>query len=73
MNWLWILTGLSLVGVVLNIKKKRICFAIWAGTNTTWAIVDFRAGLIAQGVLFTIYTGLAIWGLVVWGKVDKIG
>ena len=46
---LWMLTLLSLVGVVLNIKKKRICFIIWAITNLSWAIVDFKANLPAQG------------------------
>jgi len=49
------LTLLSLVGVVLNIKKKRICFIIWAITNLSWAIVDFKANLPAQGVLFLVY------------------
>ena len=70
MNWLWLLTGLSLVGVILNIKKAKACFIIWAGTNLAWAIVDFKAGLTAQGTLFVVYFGLAIWGFVAW-RVDK--
>lgn len=44
----WGLTVLSLVGVVLNIYKKQVCFYIWAGTNATWAIVDYHAGLFSQ-------------------------
>ncbi len=68
MIWLWLLIGLSLVGVILNIKKVRVCFIIWTGTNLAWAIVDFKIGLIAQGVLFVIYAGLAIWGFIAWRK-----
>ena len=68
MTWLWILTGLSLIGVVLNIKKLKVCFLVWAVTNITWAIVDFKAGLVAQGVLFVIYTGLAVYGFLAWRR-----
>lgn len=70
MSWFtlmtWILTAGAITGVVLNIKKKRICFYIWAVTNASWAIVDFIMGIPAQGVLFTVYFGLAIWGIIAW-------
>jgi nicotinamide riboside transporter PnuC len=68
---MWILTALSLAGVILNIKKKKSCFIIWAFTNFSWAIVDFRAGLHAQSALFTIYFCLAVWGLIEWGRKTK--
>jgi len=66
-----IVTCLSIAGVVLNIKKKRVCFWVWAFTNGTWAIVDFYRGIPAQGALFTVYFGLAIWGLLEWKKGDE--
>jgi nicotinamide riboside transporter PnuC len=67
MEWsTWWLTALSLIGVVLNIKKQRLCFAIWTFTNAAWAVVDFFAGLPAQGTLFSIYCVLAIWGFFSW-------
>jgi len=62
----WLLTILSLFGVVLNIHHNRKCFYIWAFTNASWAVVDFSAGLHAQGVLFVIYTILALWGIIKW-------
>jgi membrane protein implicated in regulation of membrane protease activity len=68
---LWLLTVLSLIGVVLNIKKKKVCFVIWGITNLAWAIIDFRADIPAQGVLFLIYFCLAIWGLVEW-RTEKL-
>lgn len=70
MIWFHILTGIltvgAITGVILNIKKKRICFFIWAVTNGAWAIVDFAKGIPAQGLLFTVYFGLAIWGIYEW-------
>ena len=68
MNWTWVLTIASIVGVVLNIKKHRLCFLIWAITNFMWAIVDYQAGLYAQSALFGIYFLLALYGLWEWRK-----
>ena len=68
--WMWLLAGFSFVGVLLNIKRKRVCFVIWIFTNASWMVVDWQAGLIAQSVVFMAYTGLAVWGLWEWrGKV----
>ena len=66
MDWTWILTGLSLVGVVLNIHHHRSGFAVWMVTNATWSVVDFQAGLASQGWLFAIYFVLAVWGWFKW-------
>lgn len=63
---MWLLTGLSLVGVVLNIKRKKSCFIIWSFTNAAWALIDLYVGLYAQAALFAIYFVLAIWGFMVW-------
>lgn len=68
-----ILTAFALLGVVLNIKKKRCCFWIWLVTNASWAVIDFYKGIPAQGVLFTIYTGLAVYGLIEWKEKDSGG
>ena len=70
MDWIsvasWPLTGASLLGVVLNIQKKRSCFFIWAGTNLSWTIVDLLRGIPAQALLFFIYFLLALWGVFKW-------
>lgn len=64
----WIITFLSLIGVILNIKKKKICFLIWMVTNASWCIYDFSIEAHAQSFLFLIYTALAIWGFIAWRK-----
>lgn len=65
---MWMLTAASLAGVVLNIKKNKACFAIWAVTNAAWAVIDYMAGLTAQAALFAVYFCLAVWGLVEWRR-----
>lgn len=64
----WVLTVLAIIGVILNIQKKRACFFIWAFTNASWAIVDFLKGIPAQGALFSIYFGFALWGIYKWRR-----
>ena len=62
----WLLTALSLVGVVLNIKHHRSCFYIWAVTNACWAGVDWYKGVYAQATLFAVYFVLALYGMWEW-------
>ena len=64
----WIVAAFSLLGVVLNIKKNRLCFAIWACTNFAWMVIDIHEGIYAQGMLFGVYFVLALWGLYEWRK-----
>lgn len=62
----WILTVLSIIGVILNIKKHHRCFYIWAFTNASWAVVDAIQGIYAQTALFAVYFGLSIWRIWEW-------
>ena len=64
----WAITAASIVGTVANIYKKQWCFIIWLFTNAAWMIVDFVSGMYAQSALFAVYTGLAVWGLIQWGR-----
>jgi nicotinamide riboside transporter PnuC len=63
-----ILTIASLIGVVLNIKRRRECFIVWACTNFNWALIDYHQGIYAQSVLFFIYFLLSLYGLWEWRK-----
>lgn len=64
----WPLVALSIVGVVLNIRRRKECFIVWAFTNATWAAVDFGYGLYSQATLQLVYFGLALYGLREWMK-----
>jgi nicotinamide mononucleotide transporter len=69
----WIITILAIVGVVLNIKKRVEGFYLWVGSNLAWVVIDYNAGLYAQAVLFMVYTGLSVWGIIEWRKKDISG
>ena len=64
----WAITVASLIGTVLNIKKNKACFMIWAITNAFWAVYDFNIGAYAQAALFATYFCLALWGLWEWHR-----
>jgi len=63
---MWIITVLSIIGVVLNIRKRKECFYLWTFTNAAWAIYDLSMGAYAQAALFAVYFILAIWGIFEW-------
>lgn len=74
----WILTAASLIGYAANLKKQRVCFLIWIGTNSGWAWISIAVarGWIAPMQQFprfwldAIYILLSIWGYWKWGQ-DK--
>jgi hypothetical protein len=62
----WTTALASLVGVVLNIHRRKSCFAIWACTNSSWVAIDLYHGVWAQAALQTVYVGLSFYGLWQW-------
>ena len=62
----WPVTALSIIGVVLNIKRSRWGFAVWTVTNSFWMVYDYQIGAYAQSALFAVYLMLALWGLWEW-------
>lgn len=64
----WTTAIASLIGVILNIKKNRYCFYIWAVTNAAWTVIDLHAGIYAQSTLFFVYFCLAIYGIYEWRR-----
>ncbi len=65
---MWFLTALSIIGVILNIRRDRRGFLFWIVTNLGWAAVDLMHGLYAQAALFIVYFFLALWGWIRWKK-----
>ena len=64
----WLMAVLSLLGVVLNIHGYRVCFVLWAITNATWAVADYRHGLPQQAALQAVYFVLSIYGIAHWSR-----
>jgi nicotinamide riboside transporter PnuC len=63
-----IITILSLIGVILNIKKNKICFIVWSFTNLSWFIIDLYKQIYMQAFLFLVYFILALYGIYEWSK-----
>jgi len=66
MIWTWLITILSIIGVVLNIHKRKECFYIWAVTNFAWMVIDFYKEIYSQSALFAVYFLLAVYGIIKW-------
>jgi len=64
----WILTGLSITGVILNAQMKISGFYFWVFANIGWIYVGCRTEMYAQVALFTFYTGCSIYGIYMWRK-----
>ena len=67
----WTTSALALVGVLLNIKKNRYCFMIWAVTNAVWALVDFEKAIYAQSALQFVYLYLSVYGFICWTAPER--
>ncbi|MDO8684845.1 MAG: nicotinamide mononucleotide transporter [Armatimonadota bacterium] len=68
----WLLAVVSLIGVVLNVRKDRRGFICWIFTNVAWCAYDFSIGAYAQSVLFAVYAVLAVYGLKAWKKTSPV-
>jgi len=64
----WIMTAVCLAGTVLNVKKKRLCFALWAIGNIAWLVYDAASGLYSRALLDAVQLIFAIWGYFEWKK-----
>lgn len=68
MNWTWIITGISLIGTVVNIYKSSWCFVFWLISNTAWCLWNLHIGQIPLAFQFFVYILLAVYGLIKWRK-----
>jgi len=68
MSWMWLVTAASLAGVVMNIYKYPMCFAVWCGTNLAWMVYDIRIGAYPQAAMFFVYLVTSVWGLWKWTR-----
>lgn len=67
-NWIWLVAVLSIIGTILNIKKKRLCFVIWIFSNSCLVVYNIHIWEYQQATLFFVYLCLSIWGVITWKK-----
>ena len=64
----WLVTAVCLAGTILNVKKVRWCFHLWAVGNIAWVVIDIHNRLYSRALLDLVQLALAIWGLWEWRK-----
>lgn len=67
----WPLAMLSITGTIFNIKKKVVCFYIWAFGEIFWISLDFHNKQFGRMFLDFVHLGMAIWGIHTWGKEEE--
>ncbi len=67
----WCVSGISVVGAVLNAKQKISGFVFWCVANVAWVVIDCSVGLYAQAALFGVYTGISLYGIWTWWRKKK--
>ena len=63
-------TAICLAGTILNVKKMRLCFHLWAIGNIMWLAFDMKGGLYSRAALDIVQLALAMWGAVSWKRPD---
>ena len=62
----WVLAIISIIGVLLNIRKEASGFIFYTISNIGWVIVNVKHEIYAQAFLFLVFTGLSIYGWFSW-------
>lgn len=62
----WFLAFIAIIGVILNIRKQPSGFVFYTISNIGWVVVNIQHKIYAQAFLFTVFTGLAMYGWYSW-------
>ena len=62
----WLVTGVSIIGVILNAQKKVSGFYFWIVANSCWIFIDVQEGIYAQACLFAFYLVMCFYGIYMW-------
>ena len=64
----YVLAAVSITGTILNVKKIKYCFYIWAFTNTAWIVYDVYMHTWGRVPVDVINLIIAVWGIFSWSK-----
>ena len=67
----WLITGIALIGAVLNLQRKWQCFIFWIISNFCWFLYCAFKQEFALAVLFGIFMVLSAWGIDEWKKPQR--
>ena len=61
-------TVIAIGGVILNNRKKRLCFSLWVMSNAMSLVIHFDAGIWSLVVRDAVFLILAVEGWFKWGR-----
>jgi nicotinamide riboside transporter PnuC len=65
----WLLSAISILGALWNIRKRKSCFIIWNIGNVGWLVLGiFVAEYRGQIPLWIVFTALNTYGWFQWRK-----
>ena len=64
----WATFVITMVGVILNIKKSRWCFLFWFVANAAWLYICWSAGIYQGALTYAIFNVTCVWGWIEWKK-----
>lgn len=67
-NLMWVVTLAAICGALLNARQKVSGFYVWIVTNTCLVAYNVYQTQYAQAVLFLVYTGISVVGIISWRK-----
>ena len=62
---------LSLIGIIFNVHKKRICWIIWMIGSCFWIWLYVHTKIYIPIILCVINMGMNFWGWKKWSKENK--
>jgi len=69
---MYLLIAICLIGQVLVTRHKRLGYFLWVIADGAWAFFNFSqwkvSGAIEQGILWTLYFIISVWGYIIWKK-----
>lgn len=70
-NLMWVVTGIAIIGNILNIQMNKWGFVIWGVSNMFFATYNIYKVQYAQGMLFIFYVVTCIIGFIKWHNKEK--
>lgn len=65
---LWLVSSVTILGSILNVKKMSSCFVVWTCCNVFWLVFDIMNKAYARAILDTVNLATSVWGLISWIK-----
>ena len=72
---MYLLIAICLIGQVLVTRHKRLGYFLWVIADGAWAVFNFSQfrvlGAIEQGILWTMFFIISLWGFIIFKKDKK--